>query len=103
MRELDSGEIRLTPFARSLGLTRGGGMGGLPPGTPGENCDSAGCVAAPCPSRDESGVTIMSNDLSGRSYGLGYCVNRFTGEVNAYNDEAFSLTMKGNHSAWKPL
>jgi hypothetical protein len=103
MRELDGGQIRFTPYARSVGLRGGGGMTGLPIGTPGEKCDSRGCVAAPCPSKDESGVTIMANDIDARPYQLGYCVNRYTGEVNAYNDEAFSLTMKGDHSAWKPI
>ena len=103
MKELDDGEIRLTPYARSMGLRGGSGMTGLPPGTHGEHCDSSGCIAAPCPSKDESGVTIMLHDVDGNPYTLGYCVNRYTGEVNAYNDEAFSLTMNGNHSAWKPI
>jgi hypothetical protein len=103
MKELDDGEIRLTPYARSMGLRGGSGMTGLPVGTPGEHCDLSGCIAAPCPSKDESGVTIMLDDVNGRPYNLGYCVNRYTGEVNAYNDDAFSLTMKGNHSAWKPF
>jgi hypothetical protein len=103
MKELNDGEIRLTPYARSMGLRAGSGMTGLPPGTPGEYCNSSGCFAAPCPSKEESGVTIMFDDIDGRPYNLGYCVNRYTSEVNAYNDEAFSLTMKGNHSAWKPF
>ena len=102
-KELDNGEIRLTPYARSVGLRAGSGMTGLPPGTRGEKCDSSGCVSASCPSKDESGITIMSNDMGGNSYYLGYCVDRYTGEVNAFNDEAFGLTMKGDHSAWKPL
>ena len=105
-REFNDGRIRLTPYARSMGLdSRGccGGNTGLPAGTPGERCDKGVCVGASCPSDDLMGVTIWLNDVNGRLYQLGYCVNRYTGDINAYNDLAFSLTMKGNHSAWNPI
>lgn len=105
-REFNDGRIRLTPYARNLGLDVRrccGGNTGLPEGTPGEECDHGVCYGAKCPSDDLMGVTISLNDANGELYQLGYCVNMYTGDVNAYNDDAFSLTMRGNHSAWSPL
>lgn len=105
-REFNDGRIRLTPYARNLGLDVRrccGGYTGLPLGTPGEHCANGACYGASCPSDDLIGVTISLNSANGDLYDLGYCVNRYTGDVNAYNDDAFSLTMKGNHSAWNPL
>jgi len=95
-KELDDGRIRLTPYARSLGLRRQGGMTGLPLDTPGAHCNAQG-------ENDLFGVTITYSDPYGNYYNLGYCVNRYTGDINAYSDSAYSLTMRGNHSAWNPL
>lgn len=105
-REFNDGRIRLTPYAHNIGLDVRrccGGNTGLPEGTPGEHCDSGGCMGAKCPSDDLIGVTITLQDAYENYYQLGYCVNRYTGDINAYNDQAFSLTMKGNHSAWGPI
>lgn len=105
-REFKDGRIRFTPYANYMGINLRGccsGMTGLPLGTPGEHCDTRGCIGASCPSHDMFGVTILLNDVNGELYQLGYCVDKYTGDINAYNDLAFSLTMRGNHSAWGPI